>query len=654
MPSSSLIRWLDTNTVRPSAASARSSSRIHWIPSGSRPIVGSSRSRIGGSPRSAAATPRRCRMPSESAFAPAAPDAREPDELEHLVRPRRRDPVAPREPDEVAARRAARVDGARVEERPDRRQRPRDRPVRPAVDERLAGVGVCEAEHQLHRRRLARAVRSDEPRDQAGTHGDREVVDRDRAPVALRQPVGLDRRRHGSDGTTAGLEPRRARAVSCARHRAVTPGVALTRAGESEDREPRARRGRAGRGDNARMELARDGQRAVVVARRLFAGRDGRIALTLVLAVARGAGGEPLHARRVRRRVPVRAAAATRRSRSSSTSSRSRRSSSSRGFPLLAAAWSVVLRPRRPRVTRGVADAHRARGDALLRRVPRRAARPRLRRRPDAPVPPQRDHRRSTAGSARLGSVVPFLLVAAAVIVGESTRRRTEIVAALGATQEAMAVSEREQTAMEERARIARELHDIVAHHLSVIAVQSETARLTSPRLSADARRRFEAIGETARDALTETRRLLGVLREDVAGEPDRAPQPGLDAAPRAHRHRARRGRDDPADHAGQGRPAPGRHRPRRLSDRAGGADERPSPCARRRRRRRALVRRRPAPHPRPGPRPGPGGGRARRRVTASSGCATARRSPAARSRAARPRAAASSVEVTLPTGAPS
>jgi signal transduction histidine kinase len=101
--------------------------------------------------------------------------------------------------------------------------------------------------------------------------------------------------------------------------------------------------------------------------------------------------------------------------------------------------------------------------------------------------------------------------------------------AELDATQEAMAESLQEQTAMEERARIARELHDIVAHHLSVIAVQSETARLTSPKLSADARGRFEAIAQTARDALTETRRLLGVLREDVGGEADRAPQPGLD-----------------------------------------------------------------------------------------------------------------------------
>jgi signal transduction histidine kinase len=130
---------------------------------------------------------------------------------------------------------------------------------------------------------------------------------------------------------------------------------------------------------------------------------------------------------------------------------------------------------------------------------------------------------------AGLSSAGPLLLAATAMLVGESWRKRTEAVEALGVTQEAMAESIREQTAMEERARIARELHDIVAHHLSVIAVQSETARLTSPDLSDDARGRFEAIAATAREALTETRRLLGVLREDVGGEADRAPQPGLE-----------------------------------------------------------------------------------------------------------------------------
>jgi signal transduction histidine kinase len=128
-----------------------------------------------------------------------------------------------------------------------------------------------------------------------------------------------------------------------------------------------------------------------------------------------------------------------------------------------------------------------------------------------------------------LASIGPFLLLVAAVLVGESRRKETEAVTALDATQAAMAESAREQTVMEERAAIARELHDIVAHHLSMIAVQSEAARLTSPRLSADARGRFEAIAATARDALAETRRLLGVLREDVPGEADRMPQPGLD-----------------------------------------------------------------------------------------------------------------------------
>ncbi len=81
-----------------------------------------------------------------------------------------------------------------------------------------------------------------------------------------------------------------------------------------------------------------------------------------------------------------------------------------------------------------------------------------------------------------------------------------------------MAESIRAQTVMEERARIARELHDIVAHHLSVIAVESEAARLTSPELSSDVGGRLEAIASTAREALIETRRLLGVLREDTAG----------------------------------------------------------------------------------------------------------------------------------------
>jgi signal transduction histidine kinase len=131
-------------------------------------------------------------------------------------------------------------------------------------------------------------------------------------------------------------------------------------------------------------------------------------------------------------------------------------------------------------------------------------------------------------GPAGLPSASPLVLFLAALVVGESMRKRGQAVAALDETQEAMAENTRVRTVMEERARIARELHDIVAHHLSVIAIESEAARLTSPELSADTGVRLEAIASTAREALTETRRLLGVLRDDTGGKADRAPQPGL------------------------------------------------------------------------------------------------------------------------------
>jgi signal transduction histidine kinase len=64
-----------------------------------------------------------------------------------------------------------------------------------------------------------------------------------------------------------------------------------------------------------------------------------------------------------------------------------------------------------------------------------------------------------------------------------------------------------------ERARIARELHDVVAHHVSLMAVQAEAASSLLPGKPAQARKSVEIIGDTARLALTELRRLLGVLR---------------------------------------------------------------------------------------------------------------------------------------------
>jgi signal transduction histidine kinase len=67
--------------------------------------------------------------------------------------------------------------------------------------------------------------------------------------------------------------------------------------------------------------------------------------------------------------------------------------------------------------------------------------------------------------------------------------------------------------AAQERTRIARELHDVVAHHVSLMAVQAEAATSLLPDRPAEAARSVEIIASTARQALTELRRLLGVLR---------------------------------------------------------------------------------------------------------------------------------------------
>jgi len=123
--------------------------------------------------------------------------------------------------------------------------------------------------------------------------------------------------------------------------------------------------------------------------------------------------------------------------------------------------------------------------------------------------------------------VVLAFLAAAAAGLGTARRAHGEV-AERHASRQMVADTLLEHAARGERARIARELHDVVAHHISMIAVQAETARLTTPDLPTDGATRLLAIGDTARAALTEMRRLLGVLREDAGTEPTRQPQPGL------------------------------------------------------------------------------------------------------------------------------
>ncbi|MDX3536850.1 sensor histidine kinase [Streptomyces sp. MB09-01] len=101
------------------------------------------------------------------------------------------------------------------------------------------------------------------------------------------------------------------------------------------------------------------------------------------------------------------------------------------------------------------------------------------------------------------------------------------------AEQESISEAERaRRTLLEERARIARELHDVVAHHMSVITVQADSAPYRLPGMPGPVQEEFAAIAASARESLGEMRRLLTVLRGDGANggaEGERAPQPGID-----------------------------------------------------------------------------------------------------------------------------
>ncbi|MGP4023664.1 sensor histidine kinase [Actinomadura sp. 3N407] len=83
------------------------------------------------------------------------------------------------------------------------------------------------------------------------------------------------------------------------------------------------------------------------------------------------------------------------------------------------------------------------------------------------------------------------------------------------------------EAVLTERQRIAREMHDVVAHHMSMIAIQAEAAPYKVEAVPDETRRDLAEIRATALDALTEMRRILGVLRSEDGA--DTAPQPSLD-----------------------------------------------------------------------------------------------------------------------------
>jgi signal transduction histidine kinase len=96
-----------------------------------------------------------------------------------------------------------------------------------------------------------------------------------------------------------------------------------------------------------------------------------------------------------------------------------------------------------------------------------------------------------------------------------SRTRRAYLQEAQARAERTQAVRDREVAlaAAQERARIARELHDVVAHHVSLIAVQSDAAATLLPGQPVQAVKHVEVISQTARAAMGELRQLLGVLR---------------------------------------------------------------------------------------------------------------------------------------------
>jgi signal transduction histidine kinase len=131
------------------------------------------------------------------------------------------------------------------------------------------------------------------------------------------------------------------------------------------------------------------------------------------------------------------------------------------------------------------------------------------------------------------GLLKPLVAEAALMIVvvaldatGASQRARRELAVQFERTE----LEEARRAVLEERTRIAREMHDVVAHHMSLIAVQAETAPYRLGELPNTALDEFSSLSAHAREALSDMRRLLGALRNE--GPAERAPQPRLGDVP--------------------------------------------------------------------------------------------------------------------------
>jgi signal transduction histidine kinase len=131
-----------------------------------------------------------------------------------------------------------------------------------------------------------------------------------------------------------------------------------------------------------------------------------------------------------------------------------------------------------------------------------------------------------------LGTIVSNVVIfGTAWILGDNLRNRRAYLAGLEDRAERLErehVEQAHRAVADERARIARELHDVVAHNVSVMVVQAGAARRTIERDPERAREALTSVEATGRQALDEMRRLLGVLRTEDEATELRAPQPSV------------------------------------------------------------------------------------------------------------------------------
>ncbi|MEU8625122.1 histidine kinase [Streptomyces sp. NPDC048669] len=129
---------------------------------------------------------------------------------------------------------------------------------------------------------------------------------------------------------------------------------------------------------------------------------------------------------------------------------------------------------------------------------------------------------------------VAVTVLITAVVVGAALRGRQVARTELVVQEERTAEERNRRTLLEERNRIARELHDVVAHHMSVISIQAQVAPHLVEDPSDELKENLAGIRENAVDALIELRRVLGVLRsEDARSAGARhTPQPTLERLP--------------------------------------------------------------------------------------------------------------------------